>query len=154
MNTPSTQSALVRRRLRQTAEILVSDSSLRDNLTDDQFQQLLAWGLAHAQETAERTARFAADDALPLLEARVAVVREVMQRANRLMGLSVGAELDDTFRQLGERVDQLLDQEDSFVHWNQLESFRRSRMAMDSEGAFHRLMGWLRQDWEASLEEE
>ena len=154
MSAPSTPSTLVRRRLRQSAEILVSDSSLRDNLTDTQFQQLLEWGLAHAQETAERTARFADDDALPLLEAKVGVVREVMQRLNRLMGSNIGAELDDAFRQLGQRVGQLLDQEDSFVHWNQVESFRRSRLAMDSEGAFRRLMGWLRQDWEASLEEE
>lgn len=154
MNDHLTQSGQVRRRLRQAAEILVSDSSLRDNLTDAQAQQLLEWGTAHARETAERTARFADEDALPLIEAKVDQVRDVMRRVNRLIGSSVGPELDNAFRQLGQHVGQLLDQEDTFAYEHLVASFRRGRQAMDSEGAFLLLLSWLRQDWAAGFEEE
>lgn len=75
----------IRRRLRRTAEVLVDDAGLRSNLTDAQAELLLDWGVAQVRETAQQTAPLSDEDAYPVLEAKVASVRQIMRLVNRLM---------------------------------------------------------------------
>lgn len=46
LNNPQEIREIIQKRLRRVGEPLVSDAGLRDELTDDQAQQLLDWGMA------------------------------------------------------------------------------------------------------------
>lgn len=71
--------------LQKLEERLVSDSSLRDALTDDEAQQLLDWGLAQLRREVRRTAALPPPEARSQLEAQAGAVRQVMRQANRMV---------------------------------------------------------------------
>jgi len=67
------------------SEQLLSDSSLRDALDDDQAQQLLDWGMAQLRASAEKAREFPAAQAEIVIADTVQSLRRVMQQANRLV---------------------------------------------------------------------
>ncbi|MCP4934591.1 MAG: hypothetical protein GY927_10405 [bacterium] len=84
MNRNQDSNELIRKRLRQVAEPLLTNSSLRDELTDEQAQWLLDWGMARLKETAVRTTNLPDEDAMAVLEEKETAVRLIMQLVNDL----------------------------------------------------------------------
>jgi hypothetical protein len=149
-------SVRARRRLRRTAEILVDDIGLRSNLTDIQAERLLDWGLAHVQETAVNAAELTDEEALPLLEEQVSVVRRIMRLVNRLMetsGDSVG-EHDERLTQLLGNLTRLTGQEATATQLASIDTFARTQPKADERSAFQILMELLEHPAESTQEEE
>lgn len=76
---------LVERLVRRGSEQLLSDSSLRDALDDEQAQQLLDWGLDQVRASAEQVCHLPPEDAQARIDEKVHALRRRMQRANRLL---------------------------------------------------------------------
>lgn len=70
---------------RRASEELISDSSLRDALDDDQAGQLLQWALAQVRARAEVAADLPPIEGEAALTDAVRSVRRVMRRVNRLV---------------------------------------------------------------------
>lgn len=75
----------LRQRGRMAAEPLLENSSLRDNMDDDQAQQLLDWGLAHTKAKVEQTITLPEEEAVPEIEKQVSAVSRVMHHLNKLV---------------------------------------------------------------------
>ena len=74
----------INRRYRRAAERLAENSSLRDELDDDQAKRLLDWGSGYLKKVANDTAELADNDAENILEAQTERVTGVMRQVNRL----------------------------------------------------------------------
>lgn len=74
----------VSRRYRRAAESLTENSSLRDELNDDQAQRLLNWGSSYLKKVANDTAELADEEAENIMEAQTERVTGVMRQVNRL----------------------------------------------------------------------
>lgn len=148
-----------RRRLRRAAGQLMEDSSLRSYLTDEQAQQLLEWGLAHVEQAATRTANLPDDDAMPVLEEKVAAVRSVMQLVNRLVGTAgetAGEDevVNDQMTRLLKNLHWLTGQPTTMAHLVHLGKFNHKRPELDSNSAFQRLIDLIRVKPAVAQEEE
>ena len=75
----------LRRRLRKTAAILVEDSSVRAELTDEQGKELIKWGMDLIEAEAAQTADLPDEEAMPLLEEKTTAVRTTMLLVNKLV---------------------------------------------------------------------
>lgn len=130
--------------LQKLQERLVSDSSLRDALADDEAQQLLDWGLAQLRREVQRAAALPSPEARSQLETQVGAVRQVMRQANRMVrglsGTTQGERREHLLRFLeglrdaGARsiqVDALIDLEKTIL----------DQETTDSEAVFRHLMG-------------
>ena len=74
----------VRQRLRGVTESLLSDSGLRDELTDEQGQRLLDWGVAVLRRVGLATVALSEEDASVVLDEKLTAVRLIMQSVNQL----------------------------------------------------------------------
>ena len=140
---------MLRRRVQPWAEQLMENSSLRDNLPDEQAGQLLDWGLAQLKQTAVNTSRLPEEDAQPLLEKDATAVRLIMQGVNDLIG-SVGQPLefdiiDDTMTRLLKNLRWLTGQKLTPEQLQSVKSFDLAREAEDRDAAFAHLMSLLSQ---------
>ena len=84
MESREADSRKVNRRYKRAAERLVENSSLRDELNDDQAQRLLDWGSGYLKKLANETAELPDDDAENILETQTERVTGVMRQVNRL----------------------------------------------------------------------
>jgi len=66
----------------KAAESILGDASLRDELTDDEAQPLIDWGLTQVAQIARRAALMASTEAM---EAALDDVRRLMKRVNRVV---------------------------------------------------------------------
>ncbi|HEX6383350.1 MAG TPA: hypothetical protein VF177_01650 [Anaerolineae bacterium] len=159
MDEKQSSSDRVQRRLRRAAGQLMEDSTLRSHLGDEQAQQLLNWGLAQVEQAAVRTANLPDDDAMPVLEEKVAAVRSVMQLVNRIVGTveetaGEGDVVDDQMTRLLKNLHWLTGQPTTMAHMVHVGKFNRQRPQMDSDSAFHRLMDLIQVNPAATKEEE
>ncbi len=70
---------------RRGSDQLLSDSSVRDALDDEQAQQLLDWGLARLRAAALELRHLPTEEARSLMDEKVRTLRRHMQQANRLV---------------------------------------------------------------------
>lgn len=138
---------ILRRRAQMYAEQLMENSSLRDNLDDEQAKQLLDWGLAQVKESAKKTAVLPEDDAQPIMEKEATAVRLIMQGINDLVG-SVGQPLafdiiDDTMTRVLKNLRWLTEEAPSTEQLQAVAGFNQAREAEDKNAAFAHLMALL-----------
>jgi hypothetical protein len=143
----------IRRRLRKTAALLVEDSSVRSELTDEQGKELIKWGMAQIEAEAARTADLPDEEAMPLLEEKTTAVRTTMLLVNKLVR---GAESEeDTAEQLTrllKNLSWLTGRPSGLPHLRRVEKFKKGRANLSHDNAFRLLMDLLR--LETSEEEE
>jgi hypothetical protein len=102
----------VNRRYRRAAERIWENSSLRDELNDDQAQRLLDWGSGYLKKVASETAELADNDAENILEAQTERVTGLMRQVNRLTRAMTGGdnqEVSEHIKGLRRNLDGLLD---------------------------------------------
>lgn len=75
----------LRKRERRAAERLLGNSALRDELNDEQANQLLEWGFDQIGNAVGRTKYLPDEDAAAAVEPTVTAVSQVMLAVNRLM---------------------------------------------------------------------
>jgi hypothetical protein len=147
--------ALARRRLRRSAEVLTEDSSLRSNLTDEQAQQLLDWGMARVRESVTATISLSDTEAYPILERRVAVVRRIMRLLSRLMTSPSSRSQSDTNEYLSRLLDglqQLAGRPGNRALLSQAKLLGGSLSLVDRDSTFQLLMELVQLD--SDLDEE
>ncbi|HZD10333.1 MAG TPA: hypothetical protein VE553_03245 [Candidatus Binatia bacterium] len=127
---------------RRASDRLVSDSSLRDALDDDQAQRLLDWGLAQVRNSAEKARKLPAAQARAAMESAVQSVRNVMQQTNRLVE-QVTQGNDDMYVAVLKLVEALYELDDSTILLRDLmslEDLARNRSDFDRQAIFSHLM--------------
>ncbi len=144
----------LRRRLRKTAAILVEDSSVRAELTDQQAKELIKWGVAHIETEAARTADLPAEAALPLLEEKTTAVRTAMLLVNQLVrpGGDEEADIDAQLTRLLKNLTWLRERPSGLPYLRRVEKFKHHYATMSQDDAFRLLMDLLQ--LEAIGEEE
>lgn len=144
-----------RRRLRKTAALLVEDSSVRDELTDEQAKKLIKWGMDHIEAEAQRTADLPDEEAMPLLEEKTTAVRTTMLLVNKLVrGADSEEETADQLIRLLKNLSWLTGRPSGLLHLRRVEKFKKGRVKdnLSREDAFRLLMDLLR--LKSSEEEE
>lgn len=144
MDEQRSENRLARRRARRWAELLMEDSSLRDNLDDDQAKQLLDWGLAQIKATAVATAAMSDDEAQTKLEKDGTAVKLIMKGVNDLIG-SIGQSLtfdviDDTMTRILKNHRWLTNQPPPPSRLKNVGLFNQARQQEDHEAAFQALL--------------
>lgn len=144
MSNDRRQRRILLRRTQMYAEQLMENSSLRDNLEDEQATQLLDWGLAQIKASAKKTAVLPEDDAQPVLEKDATAVRLIMQGINDLVG-SVGQPLDfdiidDTMTRVLKNLRWLTEAPPSTEQLQAVAEFNKARDSEDKTTAFTQLM--------------
>lgn len=102
----------VNRRYRRAAERIWENSSLRDDLDDDQAKRLLDWGTVYLKNAANETAELPDEDAENLLETKTEQVSGVIRQVNRLTGAVANKDqqqISDHLEDLRHKVDHLTD---------------------------------------------
>ena len=144
---------MLRRRAQPWAEQLMENSSLRDNLSDEQATQLLDWGLAQIKQTAVNTSRLPEEDAQSFLEKDATAVRLIMQGVNDLVGsISQPLEfdiIDDTMTRLLKNLRWLTSQKATPAQLQAIADFNKAREAGDKDAAFAHLVALLPQEGES-----
>jgi len=140
----------VRQRLRGVTESLLSDSSLRDELTDDQGQQLLDWGLAMLQNVAVATEQLPEEGALVILDQKLTAVRLIMQSVNQLSthpGLLPDEDLINArLVRLGKNLQWLIGGSSDRERVRRIRHFKQQRNDSSPETAFQLLLEILYSD--------
>lgn len=145
----------IRRRLRKTAALLVEDSSVRDELTDEQGKELIKWGMAHIEAEAQRTADLPDEEAMPLLEEKTTAVRSTMLLVNKLVrGVESAEDTADQLTRLLKNLSWLTGQPSGLPHLRRVEKFKKGRTNdnWSRDNAFRLFMDLLQ--LETSEEEE
>jgi len=145
MSNDRRQKRIARRRGRKWAEMLLENSSLRDNLNDEQAEELLNWGLAQIKASAAATADLPTDEAEKLMEKNGTAVKLIMQGVNDLIG-GIGQPpdfdlIDDTMTRLLKNHRWLTDQPLTKTQLQHRDQFNQAREAEEREAAFRQLMG-------------
>ena len=133
--------------LQKLQERLISDSSLRDALTDDEAQQLLDWGLAQLRRELRHAAALPSPEARSQLEAQVGAVRQVMRQANRMVRGLPGATKGERREHLLHFLEGLRDAGARSVQAEALIDLEKTIMdqeTTDSEVVFRHLLGVMR----------
>ena len=135
---------LSRRRGRKWAGMLMENSSLRDNLNDDEAEQLLDWGLGQIKASAVVTADLTTKEAEALMQKNGTAVKLIMEGVNDLIG-GIGQPpdfdiIDDTMTRLLKNLRWLSDQPLTSSQTQQRDRFNQAREAEDREAAFQALM--------------
>ena len=73
-------------RIRRAAENILENSSLGDDLMDDEAQNLLDWGLNLAERYARSTHTLDDNQAAPVIDESLTVLRRTMRRVSKLVG--------------------------------------------------------------------
>lgn len=136
---------LSRRRGRKWAEMLMENSSLRDNLNDDEAEQLLNWGLGQIKASAIATADMSSKEAEELMQKNGTAVKLIMEGVNDLIG-GIGQPLefdiiDDTMTRVLKNLRWLTDQPPTKTQLQHRDQFNQAREAEDREAAFQALLG-------------
>lgn len=84
MNRSQAENRKINSRYKRAAERLWENSSLRDDLNDDQAKRLLNWGSDYLKRVANKTAELPDDEAGNLLEVQTDRVGGVLRQVNRL----------------------------------------------------------------------
>jgi hypothetical protein len=133
----------VNRRYRRAAERIWENSSLRDELNDDQAQRLLDWGSGYLKKVVNETAELADNDAENILEALTERVTGLMRQVNRLTRAMTSGdeqEVSEHLKALREKLDGLLETTaDSSTNVEQLMALPEQ----DRDHIFETLMTWL-----------
>lgn len=112
MEERQSQNRTLRRRYRRAAERIYENSSLRDELNDEQAKRLLDWGNRYLKKVADKTAELADEDAEIVLDEQTEHVSSVMRQVNQLTK-SVAAgdpqEMSDQLQALRKGIDGLKD---------------------------------------------
>lgn len=144
----------VQQRLRAVAEPLLSNSSLRNELTDEQAQALYDWALHVLEETAVRTAPLTDDDAFPLLEEKGTAVKLIMQLTNDLVAHPGPLPDEDVVNarlvRLGKNLQWLRGGAENRARRAALRQFRQQRDQLDRDAAFHLLLSALQAPTDAA----
>jgi hypothetical protein len=131
---------IIRDRLRQVAEPLLTDAGLRDELNDEQAQQLLDWGMARLEETAVQTIRLPDEDAFVILELKETAVRLIMRLVNDLVarpGLQTDEDLVNTrLVRLGKNLQWLYNAPSDRERVRRIRHFRNQQENLDRNTAF------------------
>jgi hypothetical protein len=101
---------VVRKRYRQAAERLMENSSLRDELNDEQAKRALDWGNEYLKKVADETADLADSDADHILETQSEQVSGVIHQANQLtraINNKDPRQLSDHYTALTKNLDKL-----------------------------------------------
>jgi hypothetical protein len=135
---------LIQQRARPYTEPLLENSSLRDNLTDEQAAALLAWGTAVINEKAVLTTQFPDKEANRIMEQTSTDVRLIMQGMKDLVG-DVGRPLafdviDDTMMRLLKNLRWLTDRRLTSGQQAQREAYNQARDEGDADAAFAALL--------------
>ncbi|MCP4415902.1 MAG: hypothetical protein GY805_04720 [Chloroflexi bacterium] len=135
---------IVRQRLRHCFEPIVDDHRWRENLVDEQAEQLLAWGLAQVEQTAVYTQPLPDDDANPLLEKDATAVHLIMAGVNDLIG-TIGKPLnfdlvDDVMMRLLKNLRWLSNKPLNPDNYRCVSQFNQARNLEDREAAFQQLL--------------
>lgn len=136
---------LSRRRGHKWAEMLLENSSLRDNLNDEEAEQLLDWGLAQIKASAAATADLNTKEAEAVMQKNGTAVKLIMAGVNDLIG-GIGRPLefdiiDDTMTRLLKNLRWLTNQPLTTSQARQRDRFNQAREVEDREAAFQALMG-------------
>ena len=156
MSNDRRQRRILKRRAQMYAEQLMENSSLRDNLEDEQATQLLNWGLAQIKATVKKTAVLPEEDAKPIIEKDATAVRLIMQGINDLVG-GVGQPLefdliDDTMTRVLKNLRWLTNEKPSITQLQAVTEFNQAREAENKEAAFAQLMMLLNPEAEVTNE--
>jgi len=101
----------VKRRYRRAAERIWGNSSLRDELNDEQAQRLLDWGNRYLKQVVDETADLGDEDAEGVIDKRTDQVSNVLRRVNRLTKSAAAGEpqeITDHLQALRKDLDSLL----------------------------------------------
>ena len=134
----------LRRRLRQTAAVLVEDSSVRAELNDEQAKELIKWGMDKIKAEAARTVLLPDEEALPMLEEKTTAVRTIMLLVNKLV--RPGDSEEDTGDQLTRLLKNLswvTGRPSGMAHLRRAKRFQKHCGEIDQEKAFQLLMDLL-----------
>lgn len=112
MEERDSDSRTIKRRYRRAAERIYENSSLRDELNDEQAKRLLDWGNSYLKKVADETAELADEDAETVLDEKTEQVSNVMRQVNQLTkSVAVGdsQEMSAQLRALRKGIDGLKD---------------------------------------------
>lgn len=84
MDDRQAESRVTRRRYRRAAERIMENSSLRDEMNDEQAQRVLDWGKEHLKKIVNETADLTDTDAENILEAQTERVSGIIKQVNQL----------------------------------------------------------------------
>ena len=146
----------VNARLRRASERLYEDSRLRDSVTDEQAEQLLAWGIAHVEEEVTRTAQLPEGDATPVIEAQTDAVRSVLHLVNQIVSQLPEATQAGSREYMGQLVDALCEVDSRTVHINDmlaLEKLVARREELAGSEIFEKLLAIIRTPEAAEADE-
>jgi hypothetical protein len=90
----------VNRRYRRAAERIWENSSLRDELDDEQARRLLDWGSIYLKNAASETAELPDEDAENLLQAKTERVSGVIRQVNKLTGAVANSDQQEITQRL------------------------------------------------------
>lgn len=90
----------VNRRYRRAAENIWENSSLRDELNDEQARRLLDWGTVYLKNAASETADLPDEDAENLLESKTQEISGVIRQVNKLTGAAANSDQQEISRRL------------------------------------------------------
>lgn len=107
-------------RLRRASERLYGDSGLRDSLTDEQAEQLLAWGFAQVEEEVVRTRHLPDEDAAPTVEVRTEAVHNVLRLVNEIVAQLPEVTQARSHEYMGQLVNALCEVDSRTVHINDI----------------------------------
>ena len=131
----------LRRRLRKTAALLVEDSSVRDELTDEQGKQLIKWGMDQIEAEAERTADLSDEEAIPLLKQKTTAVRTTMLLVNKLMREAESEEdVSDQLTRLLKNLSWVTGRPSGLPHLRRVEKFKKHQANLSRDDIFRLLM--------------
>lgn len=128
--------------LRQASERLYADSRLRDALTDEQAEQLLAWGFEQVEHGIEHTQTLPAAEATAVFERRLEAVRNALRLVNQIVAQLPEASEAQSRKYVTHLVDALCAVDARIVQVNDmlaLEELVVRREALESAELFQRL---------------
>ena len=118
----------------------MTDAGLRDELTDEQAQQVLDWGMARLEETAVRTAHLPDEDAFAVLAEKETAVRLILRLINDLVarpGLQTDEDLVNTrLVRLGKNLQWLYHSPSDRERVRRIRNFRQQQESLDRNTAF------------------
>lgn len=143
-----TQQEIIRKRLRQVGEPIVTSPQLREALNDDQASELFDWGMAVLQKTAAETAVQPDKEAMPTLERQATAISLIMELVNQLIAHPDKLpDQDDIVNsrlvRLGKNLFWLTGQKRKPGHSRRVAAFERIRQTADSDILFRHLMSIL-----------
>lgn len=111
---------LLRRRNKRAVVPLYENSALRDNLTDEQAESVLAWGAAQIAAMVQFTTQLPDEDATAVIESRATAVRRALHWLNMAVAETVNTadiDLGQLWDALGHVVALPADVPDSVQAW-------------------------------------